>query len=78
MRVEASLNSITKKVLTMKFFTVVVVAVASVAMAAPSPEAKSAAVKVSQDTIDAITAAYPGALDTDCSFDFSCGCIYCW
>ncbi|TIC95137.1 hypothetical protein CH35J_008164 [Colletotrichum higginsianum] len=63
-------------VLNMKFSAAVAVAFASLALAAPNPEGQTK-VKLSKDSVDAIIAAYPDVHKRDCSFDFSCGCIFC-
>ncbi|CCF43611.1 hypothetical protein CH063_13262 [Colletotrichum higginsianum] len=60
----------------MKFSAAVAVAFASLALAAPNPEGQTK-VKLSKDSVDAIIAAYPDVHKRDCSFDFSCGCIFC-
>ncbi|EQB52256.1 hypothetical protein CGLO_08137 [Colletotrichum gloeosporioides Cg-14] len=61
----------------MKFFAVAALALASVAVAAPAPEGQTTSIKLSKDYVDAIIAAYPDVHKRDCSFDFSCGCIFC-
>ncbi|KAH9240232.1 hypothetical protein K456DRAFT_1719551 [Colletotrichum gloeosporioides 23] len=62
---------------TMKFFAVAAIAFASVAVTAPAPEGQTMSIKLSKDYVDAIIAAYPDFHKRDCSFDFSCGCIFC-
>ncbi|KAK1634253.1 hypothetical protein BDP81DRAFT_462728 [Colletotrichum phormii] len=61
----------------MKFITTVTVTLASLALAAPNPEGQTNSIKLSKDYVDAIVAAYPDVHKRDCSFDFSCGCIFC-
>ncbi|KAJ0325633.1 hypothetical protein COL922a_013643 [Colletotrichum nupharicola] len=61
----------------MKFFAVAALAFASVAVAAPAPEGQTTSIKLSKDYVDAIIAAYPDVHKRDCSFDFSCGRIFC-
>lgn len=61
----------------MKFIAAVAVALASFAMAAPNPGGQTTSIKLSKDYVDAIIAAYPDVHKRDCSFDFSCGCIFC-
>ncbi|KAF0324695.1 hypothetical protein GQ607_008134 [Colletotrichum asianum] len=62
---------------TMKFFAVAAITFASVAVAAPTLEGQTTSIKLSKDYVDAIIAAYPDVHKRDCSFDFSCGCIFC-
>ncbi|KAE9576020.1 hypothetical protein CGMCC3_g7673 [Colletotrichum fructicola] len=62
---------------TMKFFAVAAITFASVAVTAPAPEGQTTSIKLSKDYVDAIIAAYPDVHKRDCSFDFSCGCIFC-
>ncbi|KAK2755838.1 hypothetical protein CKAH01_17252 [Colletotrichum kahawae] len=61
----------------MKFFTVASLALASVTVAAPAPNGQATSIKLSKDYVDTIIAAYPDIHKRDCSFDFSCGCIFC-
>ncbi|KAF4775978.1 hypothetical protein HER10_EVM0002369 [Colletotrichum scovillei] len=61
----------------MKFIAIVATALASLALAAPNPEGQTTSIKLSKDYVDAIIAAYPDVHKRDCSFDFSCGCIFC-
>ncbi|KXH69595.1 hypothetical protein CSAL01_06456 [Colletotrichum salicis] len=61
----------------MKFITAVVFSLASLVLAAPNPKGQTTSIKLSKDYVDAIVAAYPDVHKRDCSFDFSCGCIFC-